>query len=158
MAFCISFLTICLLQVLWLNGGEEFPGIDLGRCSSVMQIKSTESITETRRMSRIGHIISYQIISYHIISHRLAHNFPFHPWYCCSYAKTSQCKSLMISQSRKVKMRRSLVVLEEHGGSVLQSDLLGLLSLCWSHLATRCYWYHGKVSWKWCSFSKALSG
>ena len=29
-------------------------------------------------------------------------------------------------------MRRSLVVLEEHGGSGLQSDLLGLLSLFWS--------------------------
>lgn len=29
-------------------------------------------------------------------------------------------------------MTRSLVVLEEHGGSGLQSDLLGLLSLFWS--------------------------
>ena len=24
--------------------------------------------------------------------------------------------------------------------------------------ATRCYWYHGKVWWKWCSFSEALPG
>ena len=77
MAFCISFLTICLLQVLWLNGGEEFPGIDLGRCSSVMQIKSTESITETRRMSRISNIISYHIKSYHIISNHIVLHITF---------------------------------------------------------------------------------